>query len=128
MLLSDAMNKLPRIEAEVTFLAESEGGRKEPPQLLSGGQCRPHLVVGDPNQRQAVTIGNEIQETYLGVAFVSGPSKIESGKSFPAELALMYWPHPMYESLVSGVTFTMREGARIVGYGRVKRILANGAA
>jgi translation elongation factor EF-Tu-like GTPase len=128
MLLSDAMNELPRIEAEVTFLPESEGGRKEPPQLLSGGQYRPHLVVGDPNQRQAVTIRNEIQETYLGVAFVSSPSNIESGKSFPTELVLMYWPHPMYESLVPGVTFTMREGARIVGYGQVKRILMNGAA
>ena len=66
------MNELARIEAELTFLLESEGGRKEPPQLLSGGQYRPHLVVGDPNQRQAVTIGNETQETYLGVAFVSG--------------------------------------------------------
>jgi len=56
MLLSDAMNEPPRIEAEVTFLLESEGGRKEPPQLLSGGQYRPHLVIGDPNQRQAVNI------------------------------------------------------------------------
>ena len=122
------MNEMPRIEAEVTFLPECEGGRKEPPQLLSGGQYRAHLVVGDPNQRKAAIIGNESQETYLGVAFVSGPSNIESGKSFPAELVLMYWPHPMYESLVPGVTFTMREGARIVGYGRVKRILPSSAA
>jgi hypothetical protein len=128
MLLSDAMNELPRIEAEVTFLPEAQGERKEPPQLLSGGQYRPHLVVGGPDQRQAVTIGNEIQETYLAVAFVSGPSKIESGKAFPTEIVLMYWPHSMYESLVPGVTFTIREGARVVGYGRVKRTLTNGAA
>jgi hypothetical protein len=64
----------------------------------------------------------------LGVAFVSGPAKIESGKSFLTDLVMMYGPHPMYESLVPGVTFTMRDGANIVGYGRVKRILANGAA
>jgi translation elongation factor EF-Tu-like GTPase len=128
MLLSDAMKELPRIEAEVTFLAESEGGRKELPHAIAGGQYRPHLVVENPNQRQAVTIGNEIKETYLGVAFVSGPPKIESGKAFQTELVLMYWPHPMYESLVPGVTFTIREGARIVGYGTVKRNLINGAA
>ena len=75
-----------------------------------------------------MTVGNEIQETYLGVAFVSGPAKTESGESFPTELVLMYGPHPMYGSLVPGVTFTIREGARIVGYGKVKRILINGAA
>jgi hypothetical protein len=128
VMLRDAMNELPRIQAEVTFLPESEGGRKEPPQLSSGGQYRPHLVVGDPNQRQPVTIGNEIQEIYLGVAFVSGPAKVESGKSYLTELALLYWPQPMYESLVPNATFTMREGARIIGYGRVRKILANGAA
>ena len=25
----------------------------------------------------------------------------------------MYWPHPMYESLVPGATFTIREGAQV---------------
>lgn len=122
------MSELARIEAEVTFLHESEGGRKEPPSHLSGGGYRPHLVVGDPNQRRAITIGNEIQETYLGVAFLSGPEKVEPGESFIAELVLMYWPHPMYDSLVPGATFTIREGAQVVGYGQVKRVLASGAA
>jgi translation elongation factor EF-Tu-like GTPase len=122
------MNKLARIEAEVTFLPASEGGRREPPALLSGGGYRPHLVVGDPNQRRAITIGNEIQETYLGVAFLSGPEKVELGESFIAELVLLYWPHPVYESLVPGATFTIREGAQVVGYGRVGQVLAGGAA
>jgi hypothetical protein len=122
------MNQLARIEAEITFLPESEGGRKEPPATLSGGTYRPHLVVGDPNQRQAIIIGNVIQETYLGVAFISGPDKIISGEPFLAELVLMYWPHPVYESLVPGATFTMREGANVVGYGQVKKMVTNGAA
>ena len=122
------MNQLARIKAEVTFLPESEGGRKEPPSHLSGGEYRPHLVVGDPNQRRAITVGNEIQETYLGVAFLSGPERVESGESFLAELVLMYWPHPVYESLVPGATFTIREGAQVVGYGQVKRLIAGGAA
>ena len=122
------MNGLARIEAEVTFLSESEGGRKALPTSLLGGGYMPHLVVGDPNQRRAIAIGNEIQETYLGVAFVSGPEKVEPGESFLAELRLMYWPHPMYESLVPGATFTIREGAQVVGYGQVRRVLASGAA
>jgi hypothetical protein len=88
----------------------------------------PHLVVGDPNQRRAITIGNEVQETYLGVSFVSGPEKVEPGEAFLAELLLMYWPHPVYESLVSSATFTIREGAQVVGYGRVKKVLAGGVA
>lgn len=122
------MDKLARIEAEVTFLAESESGRKEPTAKLSGGGYRPHLVVGDPNQRQAVTVGNEMQETYLAVAFLSGPEKVVAGEQFLAELVLMYWPHPVYDSLTVGATFIIREGAKIVGYGQVKRVSVGGAA
>lgn len=121
------MNELTRIEAQVTFLPESEGGRKTLPVHLSGGEYRPHLVVGDPNQRRAIFAGNEIQETYLGVAFLSGPEKVEPGEAFRAELALIYRPHLGYGALVPGATFTIREGARIVGYGEVKRVLAGGA-
>jgi translation elongation factor EF-Tu-like GTPase len=122
------MNHQARIEAEVTFLPESEGGRRVLPASLSGGGYMPHLVVGDPNQRRAITIGNEVQETYLGVSFVSGPEKVEPGEAFLAELLLMYWPHPVYESLVPSATFTIREGAQVVGYGRVKEVLAGGVA
>ena len=68
-------------------------------------------------------IDGEVRETYLGVAFLSGPEKVEFGESFTAELALMFWPHPVYESLTPGATFTIREGAQVVGYGRVKGVL-----
>ena len=34
-------------------------------------------------------------------------------------LALLYYPHQMYEELQPGVTFTVREGAQIVAYGTV---------
>jgi translation elongation factor EF-Tu-like GTPase len=117
------MNEPARIEAEVAFLPESEGGRRQPPTHLSGGVYRPHLVVGDPKQRRAITIGNEIRETYLGVAFLSGPAQVEPGEPFLAELVLLYWPHRTYEALSVGATFTIREGAQIVGYGQVKRLL-----
>jgi hypothetical protein len=120
------VDTLRRIEAEVTFLPESEGGRREPPGLLSGGVYRPHLVIGDPTQRRAILIGNEVQETYLGVAFMSGPESVEFDEPFTAELVLLFWPHPVYDSLVPGATFTVREGSQIVGHGQVKRILTAG--
>ncbi len=122
------MNQETRIEAEITFLPESEGGRTMPPGILSSGVYRPHLVAGDPNQRRAVVEGNEIRELYLGVAFLSGPENIELGKSFSAELALIYYPNPIYDALIPDATFTIREGARIIGYGRVRRIIAPDAA
>ena len=100
------------------------------PQLLvsSTGSYRPHIVVGDPKQRQAITTGNLIREIYLGVAFLSGPEKYEAGEPFVAELALIFYPHPAYDSLVPGATFTIREGPIVVGFGEVKRVLLPGDA
>jgi hypothetical protein len=123
------MGDLARIEAEVTFIPASEGGRVEPPLLVTpDGRYRPHIVVGDPKQRRAVIAGNVIQETYLGVSFLSGPEKVAFGEPFMAELALMYYPHPAYDSLVPGAEFTIREGAKVVGYGQVKKLLLPDAA
>ncbi len=118
------MNKFPYIEAEVTFIPKTDGGRETLP-FFSGCTYRPHIVVGDPNQRQAILDGNFIQETYLGVAFQASEENLEFNKSFLAELVLMHYPHPEYESLVPNTTFTIREGAQIVGYGQVKRLLIN---
>jgi hypothetical protein len=95
-----------RISVNITFLSASEGGRQSPPDNLSSGQYRPHLVVGDPDQRQAVTVDNEVKETYLGVVFVDGPESVAVGEPFIAELILIYWPNTAYESLVPGATFT----------------------
>ena len=117
------MNELFSIEAEVTFIPKAEGGRETIP-TLSGGVYRPHLVVGDPNQRQAIVVGNEIQETYLSIAFQSSSEKVEFNKPFLAELVLMHYPHPIYDSLVPNATFTIREGAQIIGYGQVKGLPA----
>src|SRR5687767_11390372 len=111
------MSELARIMADVTFIPSSEGGRETQPVLLwSGGSYRPHIVVGDPKQRRAVTIGNVIQETYLGVVFLSGPEKVEFGEPILVEMALLYYPNPVYDSLVPGATFTIREGPKVVGY------------
>lgn len=109
-------------EAEVTFIPKSEGGRSTLP--LSGIEnysYRPHIVLGDPNRRKAVMEGNYITERYIGVAFHSFPEDLEFNKPFRTELVLVF-PQPGYaETIVKGATFTLREGASIVGYGVVTR-------
>jgi len=117
------MQQLPHVEAEITFLPPSEGGRTDPPILLSpNGTYRPHIVIGNPNQRKAITVGTEIRETYLGVVFESGPDHIQFGEPLRAEFVLIYYPQSEHESVVPDATFTIREGARVVGYGQVKRV------
>ena len=126
MSLSPIM-KQPRITAQITFLPASEGGRETLPTDFSGGQYRPHVVVGDLNQRKALLVNNVAQEHYLGVAFVGAPSVVIAGEPFVADLALMYWPNVSYDSLVPGVTFTVREGPHIIGFGTVETAPTNGA-
>ena len=126
MSLSPIMSQ-PRIKAQITFLPASEGGRAELPTDFSDGKYRPHVVVGDPNQRKALLVNNVAKETYLGVAFVNGSSDVVAGQSFSAELALMYWPNVSYDSLIPGATFTLREGPHIIGFGTVQTEPTNGA-
>jgi hypothetical protein len=126
---SDEISKgIPaHIECSVVFLPESEGGRSSPlpPGALSGDTYRPHLVIGDPAQRQAiVTDHNRSLEEYIGVAFHQGPPVPQVGMEMRTVLTLMYCPHPMYNKLAPGITFTVREGPQIVGYGTVRRWLA----
>ena len=79
----------------------------------------PHVVVGDPGQREAMTSGNTITEHYLGVWVAEAPDEIPPSGSAEITLRLMYWPEEKYEELVPGATFTIREGPKIVGFGRV---------
>ena len=118
------MNKWPHLHLEITFLSTSEGGRDKPPPQIgrAPGKYRPHIVIGDPKQRKAIIVGNEIRETYLGVIFVSGPDEVRVGEPIEAEAELMYYPQTEHEAVVPGATFTIREGARIVGYGRVRNV------
>jgi hypothetical protein len=55
----------------------------------------------------------------LGVAFHDGPQVPLVGAEMRVAMALMYYPHPIYDELEPGVTFTVREGAQIVAYGTV---------
>jgi hypothetical protein len=115
-------NKLV-VEAEVTFLTREEGGRVKMPDL-SAGRYMPHLVVQPPDIRKVVmTEGNIGNEDYLGVAFISGPPQYTAGQPGRFTCELLYYPEVRYEALQEGATFTVREGAKIVGFGKVIRYI-----
>ena len=110
----------PTITASVTFLTRDEGGRSKPP--IGSRTYRPHLVVGDPRQRVALTAsdGRSIEEEYLGVQFTgSDDDLLVAGRSHTVVLELVYYPSVDYAALTTGAEFTIREGGTIVGYGRV---------
>jgi hypothetical protein len=72
---------------------------------LNLGSYRPHVVVADGE--------------YLGVEFVSCDGALAYDEPRGARFRLLYWPEVEYSVLQAGVTFTIREGPRIVGRGRV---------
>jgi hypothetical protein len=120
----DVNAHLPRVECSITFISESEGGRSHPPPHLSGDVYRPHLVIGDPTQRHPILVeGNRSAEEHLGIAFHQGPADASVGFEMKAIITLMYYPRLSYENLKPGVTFTIREGPKIVGFGSVLRLL-----
>jgi hypothetical protein len=115
--------RVPRIECSITFLSPAEGGRTVLPSL-SGDEYRPHLVIGDPKQRKGKTRSRDVPgEEYIGVALHQGPMAREAGKELPVVMKLIYFPNPMYGKLNPGVSFTVREGPRVIGYGAVRRWL-----
>jgi hypothetical protein len=115
-----AQKKFPLIEAEVTLLTFKEGGRSIPLNLQ--GPYRPHLVVGDPKQRKAILgADGKSAEDYLGVQFHPIDRVLEPGSSATLNMDLMYHPSVDYAALLPGVTFTIREGGKVVGFGKVLR-------
>ena len=107
-------NTVPGIRAVITLLPDVER-----PRWPNRGRYMPHVVVGDPEQREAKISGNTITEHYLGVLVADAPDELTPGGSAEITLRLMYWPDERYEQLVPGATFTLREGPKIVGFGRV---------
>jgi hypothetical protein len=117
------VKRVPFIEAELTLLPEREGGRKYPLDLSSEGVCyRPHIVIGDASQREAIVgNGNVVIEEYLGVQFRPAPKTIHPGESNMVVMDLIYFPSVGYEKAMPGAGFTLREGDKIVGYGVITR-------
>jgi translation elongation factor EF-Tu-like GTPase len=113
------MNR-PTVTAEIVFLGRAEGGRQLPPDLSQACRYRPHLVVQDRDVRRAIFDDkNVVSEEYLSVTFLEGPPQVRFGESAQCILELVYFPELSYSNLESGATFTVREGARVVGHGVV---------
>ena len=108
-----------RIRANVTFLTEEQGGRKQP--AWNSRTFRTHVVVGDPGQREVKTAedGRTLTEQYLDVCFDGDGEEITQGVEHEVLLVLANYRAIEYEKLVPGATFTLRGGGRIDGYGRV---------
>jgi hypothetical protein len=79
----------------------------------------PHIVLGDPQQREAASVGNNLTEKYLGVWITDAPDELSPGHTSEVTLKLMYWPEEKYTDVKSGATFTLREGPNIIGFGKV---------
>jgi len=108
------------IDADVHFISTAEGGRTHPLDLgHPSARYRPHVVVGDISQRVAIVDGHRLTETYLGVEFQPQNITLWPGGSARVRLGLMFYPAPEYDALQPGVTFTVREGVKVVGYGTV---------
>lgn len=111
----------PRVVAEVRMLSSAEGGRTRGIAIEPDSRYMPHLAIDDRAYREAKTdSNNQSLEHYMGVHFepalsITDPST-GSGKY---SLRLMYYPRVDYSTLQPGVTFTVREGGRIVGHGVV---------
>lgn len=98
---------MKRLTVEITFFAN--GGRERLP-LLTSGIYRPHLVVDGRTPNMA--------DSLLGVKFVAGPESTAPSQPILATVELTY-PGVDYAGLREGATFSIHEGIRVVGRGRV---------
>ena len=96
---------------------------------LTGYRYRPHIVIGDPTVRETRTevlnraqLIHEGDGEYLGIAFDGATPTPEAGKEIEVEFAFMYFPQVTYAEAIPGATFTLREGARIIGFGTILKI------
>ena len=84
-----------------------------------GGSYRPHVLVEDPAQRATIGANGKGSEEYLGVQFQPASLHLLPGCSAKVWMDLIYHPSVDYARLVPGATFTIREGAKVVGFGKV---------
>jgi len=125
------MSRLPHAKAKLTFLSRADGGRQilPPADFLRSLQYRPHIVIGDPTKRERreSVLGKaqliyEGDGEYLGVAFSAVDHEPKEGEEVIVEMAFMCFPAVSYREAVPGATFTLREGARIVGFGEILEV------
>ncbi len=121
-----SMKEREFIDAEVIILSPEEGGRATPLLPIAyQGHYRPHIVVQPRGTREAkleVRAGlKHVLDEYLGVSFWGGPDPIPVSHPLTITLLLAYAPDPIYHAVIPGAEFTIREGHKIIGHGRVLR-------
>jgi elongation factor Tu len=99
------MERTQHIEAEITLLPTERGGRSGP--AASG--YRPQFYYGCDDW--------DAVQTYLGVDLVW------PGETVRAQISFLN-PEAHQGRVFEGMPFLIREGNRVVGYGRVTRLLA----
>ena len=90
------------IAVQLEMKKEEDGGRHEP---FTEGYC-PHLVISGTTE-------------WLGVRASKCLAPVAPGQTAEVEFELMYHPELDYKGLKTGVNFSMVEGPKVVGNGRV---------
>lgn len=113
------------IDTEMVILSKEEGGRSTPIQSVAyGGGYRPHIVLQPRDTREAkIEMRDGMRccvDPFVSVAFWSGDDPIPVGSPAKVTLYLWHYPHEMYAGCVPGATFTLREGAKIIGHGEIR--------
>ena len=102
---------------EIAFLPPEEGGKIQPPDLRE--RYSPHIVIQERTIREPVLKGDgSSAEAYLPVD-LSSSQDVGFSTPFKCNMLLLYHPQVSYEGVRQGSEFTIREGARIIGHGRV---------
>lgn len=109
------------VDARVTFLSKSDGGRHNMPDFNGNPSFRPDIVIQDSNIRTATyDAQGRGNERYLGVEFVGGSESPEFGAMSECKLRLVNHPRVDYCEVQYGATFTIRDGARVIGFGIIR--------
>jgi translation elongation factor EF-Tu-like GTPase len=95
---------LPDIEVELTFLPTEHGGRKGP------------VYTGYRTQFYYNNTDWDAIHEYVGTEVV------HQGQTVTARLTFLS-PHQHWQKVFEGMPFLVREGNRVVGFGRVTSIL-----
>lgn len=95
-----------RVVANVTFLSEEQGGRRQP--AWNSRTFRTQAVIGDYGQ-------------HLNVCFDGDGKELANGVEHQVLLVFTNRRDVEYDQLVPGATFTLGSGGRIDGYGSVVR-------
>lgn len=107
------------LPVEVWFLNTEEGGRRSPANLADG-RYRPLVILGRHDTLPPLpTSEAEAEKVGLfGVMLLTGPSEVPPGSNALAQLRVPIYERG-YERLKAAQEFTLLEGPRIVGHGRV---------